>query len=78
MLNDEEVFFAFYPIVQHTVPIGRRSIPTYDVMGKDTVLFHRTIAADDHQRTPTLSLKRESGLTQCGPPSAAITRRERP
>lgn len=49
VLNGEEVFFGFYPIVKHRVPLpgGERDI--YDPMGKDAVVFHHSA----HSGQPT-------------------------
>lgn len=46
LLNKEEVFFGFYPIVQHDVKVKGKNIPMYDVLGKDVPLFH--FALDDN------------------------------
>jgi hypothetical protein len=42
ILNGEDVFFGFYPIVRNTItlPSGPREI--YDPMGKDAVVFHHS------------------------------------
>jgi hypothetical protein len=45
LVNDRDLFFGFYPVVEHTVTIGEQKIPIYDPMGKDAVLFHH--AADN-------------------------------
>jgi hypothetical protein len=49
ILNGEEVFFGFYPIVRQTIalPGGDRDI--YDLMGKDAVVFHHSL----HSGQPT-------------------------
>ena len=43
ILNEEEVFFGFYPIIKQSIslPSGPREI--YDLMGKDAVVFHHSI-----------------------------------
>jgi len=43
IINGEEVFFGFYPVVEHTVSIGGDSVNIYDPMGKDAILFHRAL-----------------------------------
>jgi DNA-binding transcriptional regulator YhcF (GntR family) len=48
ILNSEEVFFGFYPLVKHSVSIGGKSVVIRDVMGKDSTLFHFTVEDDDH------------------------------
>jgi DNA-binding transcriptional regulator YhcF (GntR family) len=45
IINDEEAFFGFYPVLEHNVLIDREPTPIYDPMGKDAVLFH--FAAND-------------------------------
>lgn len=47
LLNDEEVFFGFYPVVEREVEIGGKSVPIIDAVGKDTVLFHHSVSDDD-------------------------------
>jgi len=46
LLNGQELFFGFYPVVEHTVRIGKKMVKTVDPMGKDAVLFHHTADAD--------------------------------
>jgi DNA-binding transcriptional regulator YhcF (GntR family) len=45
ILNGSEAFFAFYPVVDNTVPINGTATVIRDVLGKDTPLFH--FAASD-------------------------------
>lgn len=40
ILNNEEAFFGFYPVREHTVTLGGEPHSMYDVMGKDAILFH--------------------------------------
>ncbi len=47
ILNDEEVFFGFYPAVEHTVTIKGEPVAIYDLMGKDIPLFHYAVSDDD-------------------------------
>lgn len=47
LLNDEEVFFGFYPVVEREVEIGGKSVPIFDAVGKDTALFHHSVSDDD-------------------------------
>jgi hypothetical protein len=47
LLNDEEVFFGFYPVVEREVEIGGKSVPIFDAVGKDAVLFHHSVSDDD-------------------------------
>lgn len=43
LLNNEEAFFGFYPIVQHVVQIKGTAHPMYDLMGKEASLFRYTV-----------------------------------
>lgn len=43
ILNNEEAFFGFYPIVQHVVHIKGTAHPMYDLMGKEASLFRYTV-----------------------------------
>lgn len=47
IVNKAEAFFGFYPVVEHSVQINGKSIAIYDAMGKDTVLFHHSLDAED-------------------------------
>jgi DNA-binding transcriptional regulator YhcF (GntR family) len=47
ILNSEEVFFGFYPVHEHSVTVKRTPRPIYDVLGKDSILFHHTTTDDD-------------------------------
>lgn len=47
ILNEQDAFFGFYPIVEHTVRVDGEPVAIYDPMGKDALLFHRTIADDE-------------------------------
>jgi hypothetical protein len=47
IINDEEAFFGFYPVVEHTVTIEGKPLAIYDAMGKDAVLFPFTPSDDD-------------------------------
>jgi DNA-binding transcriptional regulator YhcF (GntR family) len=47
ILNTEEVFFGFYPAVERTVAIKGKSVPIFDLMGKDVPLFHYAVTDDD-------------------------------
>lgn len=46
LLNERELFFGFYPVVEHTVTIGKKRVPIFDPMGKDAVLFHHSTDGD--------------------------------
>lgn len=47
ILNNEEVFYGFYPVVERTVAIKGEPTAIYDLMGKDVPLFHYAITDDD-------------------------------
>jgi DNA-binding transcriptional regulator YhcF (GntR family) len=44
LINDDEAFFGYYPIVRHDVRIDGKRRTIFDPMGKDAELFH--FAAD--------------------------------
>ena len=46
-LNNEEVFFGFYPVVERNVVIKGEPIAIYDLMGKDVPLFHHSTKDDE-------------------------------
>lgn len=52
ILNSHEVFFGFYPIIEHTITVGGEAVPIYDVMGKDATLFHFSGNDDDTSDGP--------------------------
>ena len=43
ILNGEEVFFGFYPITRHNIPLASGPRDIYDLMGKDAVVFHHSV-----------------------------------
>src|SRR6266545_3826619 len=47
ILNNEEAFFGFYPVREHTVTLKGEPRSIYDVMGKDALLFHQAATEDD-------------------------------
>jgi DNA-binding transcriptional regulator YhcF (GntR family) len=47
ILNEEEVFFGFYPAVERTITIKGEQVPIFDLLGKDVPLFHYAITDDD-------------------------------
>jgi DNA-binding transcriptional regulator YhcF (GntR family) len=47
ILNRDEVFFGFYPVVRHTVSIAKQPVPIFDVLGKDVPLFHYATSDED-------------------------------
>lgn len=46
LLNNQDVFFGYYPVVEHTVTVNKEPMAIYDPMGKDAVLFHHTADGD--------------------------------
>jgi DNA-binding transcriptional regulator YhcF (GntR family) len=47
IINGEEVFFGFYPVVERTVSIKGEPTAIYDLLGKDVPLFHYAVTDDD-------------------------------
>jgi DNA-binding transcriptional regulator YhcF (GntR family) len=47
VLNQEEAFFGFYPVVEHSVNIKGSQVAIFDVLGKDSVLFHYSSGDDE-------------------------------
>jgi len=46
LINDHDLFFGYYPVVEHTVLIDKKRVPIFDPMGKDAVLFHHVADGD--------------------------------
>ena len=46
ILNNEEIFFGFYPVREHVIQFTNGPQAIYDLMGKDALLFHHA-ATDD-------------------------------
>ena len=47
ILNGDEVFFGFYPVVTNTVSVEKEPVPIFDVLGKDVPLFHYVAGGED-------------------------------
>ncbi|QKW11404.1 MULTISPECIES: winged helix-turn-helix domain-containing protein [unclassified Micromonospora] len=47
ILNNEEVFYGFYPVTERSVSIKGEPMAIYDLMGKDVPLFHYAVTDDD-------------------------------
>lgn len=47
ILNREELFLGFYPVVRRQVKLHAEPHDIYDLMGKDATLFHHTTSDDD-------------------------------
>ncbi|TCP57283.1 regulatory GntR family protein [Tamaricihabitans halophyticus] len=48
LINNEESFFGYYPVREHVVSYTSGNTQAiYDLMGKDTILFHHSINDDD-------------------------------
>ncbi|WP_017583878.1 GntR family transcriptional regulator [Nocardiopsis valliformis] len=41
ILNSAETFFGYYPVAPNTVLLGKEKAEIYDLLGRDTVLFHQ-------------------------------------
>lgn len=50
VLNGDEVFYGLYPVVKHSVRINGGTSEIFDLMGKDTTLFHFS-SGDDAERS---------------------------
>lgn len=53
VINNEEAFFGFYPVVKHEVSVNGEPIEIYDPMGKDATLFQYSISEDEDTSTAT-------------------------
>ena len=47
LLGDDDAFFGFYPIVRNTVPLPGGPREIFDLMGKDSVMFHHSARSGD-------------------------------
>lgn len=47
ILNSEEAFFGFYPVVKHAVVVAGQPTEIFDPMGKDATLFHFAKSEDE-------------------------------
>ena len=47
LLNTIELFFGFYPVVEHTVSVDGKPMAIYDAMGKEAILFPFTPSDED-------------------------------
>ena len=46
VINGQDAFFGFYPVTEHTVKARGAVHAMYDVMGKDSILFHHSDDGD--------------------------------
>jgi hypothetical protein len=46
IVNRDEAFFGFYPVVKHSVPYKSENLDVWDLGGKDAVLFHHDQTED--------------------------------
>lgn len=46
LINRTEAFFGYYPVQEHTVRLDDEPTPMWDLMGKDTILFHHSADPD--------------------------------
>ncbi|MFC9687772.1 GntR family transcriptional regulator [Kribbella sp. NPDC056951] len=56
IINESEVFFGFYPVYEHTITIDGEPIESFDLLGKDTALFHHAMT-DDPESTESLHVR---------------------
>jgi DNA-binding transcriptional regulator YhcF (GntR family) len=47
IINGDEVFFGFYPVREHVLSFDGQPQAIYDLVGKETILFHHSHADDD-------------------------------
>lgn len=47
IINGEEAFFGFYPVVEHALTVDAEPQTIYDLRGKDAMLFHHSANDDD-------------------------------
>ncbi|GAA1366053.1 hypothetical protein GCM10009661_18110 [Catellatospora chokoriensis] len=47
VLNSDEVFFGYYPVVERAVSIQGEPISIFDLLGKDVPLFHYAVTDED-------------------------------
>ncbi|GAA3880267.1 hypothetical protein GCM10022243_51080 [Saccharothrix violaceirubra] len=47
LINNEEAFFGFYPVREHVLTLDGQTQPIYDLVGKDTILFHHSTTDDN-------------------------------
>jgi len=52
ILNGEEAFFGFYPIVQHNIALPGGQQPMYDLMGKDALVFRHATGSGQPADAP--------------------------
>ena len=50
IINQQEAFFGFSPVVRHTVPINGQQVEIFDPMGKDSILFQSSSTDDPDAR----------------------------
>ncbi len=43
VINNEDVFFGYYPIKPNKVVAQGEAVDIYDLVGKDTALFHHSV-----------------------------------
>ncbi|AHH17665.1 hypothetical protein NONO_c28750 [Nocardia nova SH22a] len=46
ILNGEQAFFGYCPVREHKLELDGDSVAIWDLMGKDTTLFHHASEAD--------------------------------
>lgn len=46
LLNNADVFFGYYPVQKHEVPLDGERTAVWDLVGKDAVLFQHTATVD--------------------------------
>ena len=52
ILNSEEIFYGFYPVKSHTIRLNGDQVKIFDLLGKDSTLFHFSATDDDTSNSP--------------------------
>lgn len=52
ILNSEEIFFGLYPVTSHTIRLNGDQVKIFDLLGKDSTLFHFSVGEDDTSNAP--------------------------
>lgn len=52
ILNSEEIFYGFYPVKSHTIRLNGDQERIFDLLGKDSTLFHFSVSDDETSNAP--------------------------
>ncbi|MBT2210322.1 winged helix-turn-helix domain-containing protein [Actinomadura sp. NEAU-AAG7] len=59
IINGSEVFYGLYPVARHSIRLEGESVEIFDLLGKDTTLFHFS-ATDDSETSNAPQFVKES------------------